>query len=52
MKGDVMEATNFFKLNASFMPLIPKVDNPIGLNEYKPISQVDCIGKLCMQSNL
>lgn len=32
--------------NASFLVLIPKKDNPIGLNDYRPISLVGCIYKI------
>lgn len=33
-------------LNASFIALIPKVDSPQGLNEFRPISLVNCIYKV------
>lgn len=32
--------------NASFLALIPKRENPSGLNEYRPISSVGCIYKI------
>jgi len=35
--------------NASFMSLISKVDNPQGLNEYRPISLVGSMFKIISQ---
>lgn len=32
--------------NTSFLVLIPKRDNPVGLNDYRPISLVECISKV------
>lgn len=32
--------------NASFIVLIPKKENPVGLNEYRPISLVGCMYKV------
>lgn len=32
--------------NASFLVLIPKKENPVGLNDYRPISLVGCIYKV------
>lgn len=32
--------------NASFIVLIPKKDNPVSLNDYRPISLVGCIYKV------
>lgn len=32
--------------NASFLVLIPKRDNPVGLNDYRPISLVGCLYKV------
>ncbi|XP_057432145.1 uncharacterized protein LOC130724896 [Lotus japonicus] len=31
--------------NASFIALIPKVDSPVGLNDFRPISLIGCIYK-------
>lgn len=32
--------------NTSFVVLIPKMENPVGLNDYRPISLVGCIYKV------
>lgn len=32
--------------NASFISLIPKIDNPQGLNDFRPISLVNCMYKV------
>ncbi|KAJ9543548.1 hypothetical protein OSB04_023255 [Centaurea solstitialis] len=54
IKGDFLEAIGYFwenkeiseGCNASFVTLIPKVANPIGLNEYRPISLVGIYYKI------
>lgn len=51
---NVVQAINDFQLynfilkecNASFISLIPKIDNSISLHEYRPISLVGCIYKI------
>ena len=54
IKDDIM---NFFKefhlngklvkgLNSSFITLIPKVENPMGLGYFRPISLVGCVYKI------
>ena len=34
------------EMNASFISLIPKVQNPMELKDYRPISLVGCVYKL------
>lgn len=34
------------RLNASFITLVPKISNPVNLNEYLPNSLVGCIYKI------
>lgn len=54
MKSDVVREIQDFEntehwskgLNASFIALIPKVNNPSDLNEFRPISLVGCIYKI------
>ena len=54
IKKDVMEAVKDFALNghwprgsnASFLCLIPKVENPQQLGEFRPISLVGCLYKI------
>jgi len=54
IKEDVMSAMNDFATkgvwprgsNASFLCLIPKVDNPQQLNDFRPISLVGCLYKI------
>lgn len=35
--------------NASFMSLIPKVEDPQGLGDYRPISLVGCITRFLLK---
>ena len=54
LKQDVVHVINDFQsngfipkgCNASFIALIPKNDNPMGLHEYRPISLVGCMYKI------
>ena len=54
LKGDVWRVLNEFHengrlskgVNSSFIALIPKVESPIGLNDFRPISLVGCICKI------
>ena len=54
IKKDVIRAVNNFEecgrwtreKNASFISLIPKVDNPQLLNDFRPISLVGCLYKI------
>lgn len=34
-------------LNSSFIALIPKVDNPTSINEFRSISLVNCLYNIC-----
>ena len=54
LKGDIWRVLNEFYdngrlskgVNSSFIALIPKVESPIGLNDFRPISLVGCIYKI------
>src|ERR1044072_1885735 len=54
LKGDIWRVLNEFYehgrlskgVNSSFIALIPKVESPIGLNDFRPISLVGCICKI------
>lgn len=54
LKGDIVAMMHDFHscgklprgVNASFIALIRKVDNPQGLGEYRPISLIGCIYKI------
>lgn len=54
LKGDIMRAIEGFWVsesissgcNASFVSLIPKVSNPVSLNEFRPISLIGCFYKI------
>jgi len=54
LKEDVLKAVNEFAdrgswprgSNASFICLVPKVDNPQQLSDFKPISLVGCLYKI------
>jgi len=54
MTADIISAIHDFEeegrwprgTNASFISLIPKVENPQILNEFKPISLVGCLYKI------
>jgi hypothetical protein len=54
LKGDILRMLNQFHengrlaegCNSSFIALIPKIESPIGLNDYRPISSVGCIYKI------
>ncbi|GFZ09150.1 hypothetical protein Acr_20g0009580 [Actinidia rufa] len=54
MKKDIMLFFSEFhrngrlvrSMNSSFLALIPKVDNPIALSDYRPISLVGCMYKI------
>ena len=53
-KGDILRAIHNFEedgrwpkeTNASFISLIPKVDNPQHLNDFRPFSLVGCLYKI------
>lgn len=36
--------------NSSFLTLIPKVNNPSSLNDYRPISLIGCMYKIVTKS--
>ncbi|XP_071699108.1 uncharacterized protein [Rutidosis leptorrhynchoides] len=54
IKGDLMNALHWFwdkceiskGCNASFITLVPKNNDPLGLNEYRPISLIGCYYKI------
>lgn len=54
MKKDIMDFTGEFHkncklpkgINSSFTTLIPKVENPISLKDYRPISLIGCMYKM------
>lgn len=54
MKGEIMTfLAEFHKngrlpkcINSSFITLVPKVENPIGLSDYRPISLIGCMYKI------
>lgn len=54
MKGGIMEFMNEFHrraklpkgINSSFITLIPKVENPVSLTEYRPISLIGSMYKI------
>lgn len=54
IKGDVLQFFAEFHsnskiprgLNRSFITLIPKVENPIGLSDFRPISLIGCAYKI------
>jgi len=56
MKADIIRAVHNFEeegrwprgTNASFISLIPKVENPHCLNEFRPISLVGCMYKIVL----
>ena len=53
-KADVCEAVRWFQrekkipkgCNASFIALVPKKQNPLGVEDYRPISLVGCMYKI------
>ena len=60
MKGDILRVVHNFEedgrwprgKNATFILLIPKVDNPQHLNDFRPISLADCCIRLWQKSCL
>jgi len=54
IKDDIVRAVQNFEFdgkwprgtNASFISLIPKVDNPQHLNDFRPISLIGCLYKI------
>lgn len=54
VKGDFIQVFNDFHansklvrgLNSSFITLIPRLANPIGLSDYRPISLIGCVYKV------
>jgi hypothetical protein len=41
-----MTRAHIFPLNSTFIALIPKSDNPLSLDEFRPISLCNCIYKV------
>jgi hypothetical protein len=54
IKEDIYQLCfNFFEeriglqpINTSFITLVPKVNNPVGMNDFRPISLINCVIKI------
>jgi hypothetical protein len=42
----VMDFWSFHHLNEALLTLLPKVDNPLALSDYRPISLIHNFGKV------